>query len=399
MEELKENESDGNGKTNDLGFFIGYSLCIFVVTPPVRRGVTEGNRRGHYAKRARESVRRRICDAAREGRDWKVVAENNGVKVGTARNWISKGTPTLRPSGGMHNVKITEDHRDSLMEWLSINPELTLKELSEMLEGSFNVTVSYQTVSNHLDGMMFSRKKPHYEPAVMNSIENKEKRRQFVQSILDIMQEENSHIVYIDETNLNLFTKREYARSEIGKRAICRLPASKGPNIHIIGAISQNGLEYWEKRRGSYKKEEAGNFVRRLIATLVGNGIQLHNIVIVCDNAPCHSNIEALLLEPEFDGARIKRLGPYSPQINPIESAWSFVKEKFKSMHALRKIDMMNGVGQNELTQTEFRVRYIENIIDDAMPTITRNKCLNCFNHVQGLYQRILALQDLQCGV
>ena len=32
-------------------------------------------------------------------------------------------------------------------------------------------------------------------------------------------------------------------------------------------------------------------------------------------------------------------------------------------------------------------VRYIENIIDDAMPTITRNKCLNCFNHVQGLYQ------------
>ena len=72
----------------------------------------------------------------------------------------------------------------------------------------------------------------------MNSIENKEKRLQFVQSILDIMQEESSHIVYIDET------KREYARSETGKRAICKVPVSKGPNIHIIGAISQNGLEY-----------------------------------------------------------------------------------------------------------------------------------------------------------
>ena len=135
MEEFKENEPDGNGKINDFDIFMNYSLCIFIVTPPLRRRGTEGNRRGHYAKRARESVRRRIRDAAREGRDWKAVTESNEVKVGTARNWISKGTPTLRPSGEIHNVKITEDHRDSLMEWLSINPELTLKELSEMLEG------------------------------------------------------------------------------------------------------------------------------------------------------------------------------------------------------------------------------------------------------------------------
>ena len=75
------------------------------------------------------------------------------------------------------------------------------------------------------------------------------------------------------------------------------MPASKGPNIHIIGAISQNGLEYWGKRRGSYKKEEASNFVKRLIRTLL-------------------------------------RLGPYSPQINPVEAAWSFVKDKFKGLHA-----------------------------------------------------------------
>ena len=75
------------------------------------------------------------------------------------------------------------------------------------------------------------------------------------------------------------------------------MPASKGPNIHIIGALSQNGLEYWGKRRGSYKKDEASNFVKRLIRTLVGNGLLLATIVIVCDNAPCHSNIKSLLLD------------------------------------------------------------------------------------------------------
>ena len=161
----------------------------------------------------------------------------------------------------------------------------------------------------------------------MNNVENKTK-SQFVQSILAVMREENSHVVYVDERNLNLLSKREYGRSAIGERAVSSLPASKGPNIHIIGAISQNGLEYWEKRRGNYRKEEALNFFKRLIRILIGNGILLQNIVIVCDNAPCHSNIEVMLAENEFNGARIIRLGPYSPQLNPIEAVWSFTKDK-----------------------------------------------------------------------
>ena len=32
------------------------------------------------------------------------------------------------------------------MEWLTINPALTLKELTDMLEGSFGVEVCYQTL-------------------------------------------------------------------------------------------------------------------------------------------------------------------------------------------------------------------------------------------------------------
>ena len=272
-------------------------------------------------------------------------------------------------------------------------------ENTHYLEGSFGVEVCYQTVSNQLDGMLITRKRTHYEPVVMNSMETKVKRRDFVQALLLIMQEENSHVVYIDETNVNLFTKREYGRAAKGRRAISRDPASKGPNIHIIGAISQNGLEYWEKRRGSYTKAEASDFVKRLITTMVGKGILLNNIIIICDNAPCHSNIEDLLQEPEYNLARILRLGPYSPQLNPIEEVWSFAKDKFKSLHAIRKGDMMAGVGRNELGLGEYRVRYVENLIYDAITSITRTKCLNCFNHIQSLYPGVTTMQDLQCGV
>ena len=60
---------------------------------------------------------------------------------------------------------------------------------------------------------------------------------------------------------------------------------------------------------------------------------------------------------------------------------------------------MMAGVGRNELGLGEYRVRYVENLIYDAMTSITRTKCLNCFNHVQSLYPGVTAMQDLQCGV
>jgi len=73
------------------------------VTPPTRRGVKVGVKRGKYTKRARESARRRVFDAAREGGDWQLVAKNNGIKVDTARNWIVKGTPTLLATGGKYH--------------------------------------------------------------------------------------------------------------------------------------------------------------------------------------------------------------------------------------------------------------------------------------------------------
>ena len=140
----KDNNSDGNGKVVKFISFI--LIDVSIVTPPIMRGPNRGERRAPYSKRARESVRRRIFESAMNGGDWKQFAESNGVKVETARDWISKGTPTLKKSGGTNYCKITEDHRDSIMEWISINPELSLKELADMLLGSFDVQVCYQTI-------------------------------------------------------------------------------------------------------------------------------------------------------------------------------------------------------------------------------------------------------------
>ena len=69
----------------------------------------------------------------------------------------------------------------------------------------------------------------------------------------------------MDETNCNLFLRRSQGRSRRGTRCSVKAATSRGPNIHVIGAISQTGLVYWERRRGSFLKEDCAEWLRQAL--------------------------------------------------------------------------------------------------------------------------------------
>lgn len=136
----------------------------------------------------------------------------------------------------------------------------------------------------------------------------------------------------MDETNVILFCRRSTGRARIGDRAVARLPYSKGPNIHVIRAISSLGAELIEIRRGAFKGRDANEWVRRLADAIEGRGTTLTNVVLVCDNAPAHSRLESAADER---GITLLRLGPYSPMLNPIENIWSVVKAAIKRLNRI----------------------------------------------------------------
>lgn len=57
-------------------------------------------------------------------------------------------------------------------------------------------------------------------------------------------------------------------------------------------------------------------------------GNQLDDLVVVCDNAPCHSSLEVAVAGT---GATLLRLAPYSPMLNAIETIWSKIKQNVKT--------------------------------------------------------------------
>ena len=114
----------------------------------------------------------------------------------------------------------------------------------------------------------------------------------------------------MDETNFNLFCRRNRGCAKNGQRAIQVLPASSGHNVHLIGAISAGGVVVMTRQRGSFTKETANAWVESLLQQWQDMGNQLVDLVIIADNAQCHRSLENVLTNTP---AKLLRLAPYSP--------------------------------------------------------------------------------------
>lgn len=84
-------------------------------------------------------------------------------------------------------------------------------------------------------------------------------------------------------------------------------------------------------------------------------GNTLEELVVVCDNAPCHSRLEEAFLDTP---AELLRLALYSPQLNPIETIWSKIKSYVKGQMEIPNVSPLN--------MGEQRLVYLENLINNG---------------------------------
>ena len=168
--------------------------------------------------------------------------------------------------------------------------------------------------------------------------------------------------------------------------------ASKGANVHIIGCISTIGLIHYEIQRGSFKKENAKAWMETCLRqSMIRHG---EPVVMVVDNAPCHSQLEEVLQGQEFRQNKIIRLGPYSPMLNPIENVWSVVKSYVKRELSKKLAGIVSG--RSELSIREHRLRALESLMEEGLQTITPTICANSVASIQRKFPAALNLEDMQ---
>ena len=206
---------------------------------PICRTAVTGNEayeRKNYAKTSQRD-RELIVECSNRGEDWTGLAKNLGVKYQTAYSWIRSGSTESKKRGGARPMILTSDHVNLILEWLEQDCSLSLVQIKAKLLRDCNIAISTSSVANYLEGQLFTTKQVYWQPITMNSVRNKELRKNYVTSLNNYVQGGN-RIMWIDETNFNLFCRRSCGRSRQGTRARASRPASRG-SVLIVYYLSE----------------------------------------------------------------------------------------------------------------------------------------------------------------
>ena len=135
-------------------------------------------------------------------------------------------------------------------------------------------------------------------------------------------------------------------------------------------------------KRGAYTKDACKEWFCTVLDELKLS-TSVKSIVVICDNAPCHNGLEDVLKETAYQGVTILRLAPYSPMLNPIENIWSIVKANVKKDLRTCHTNLVGGDPTGMLSNQEWRMRQLENIITKATFFITKDHCCKFVHHIE----------------
>ncbi len=119
-----------------------------------------------------------------------------------------------------------------------------------------------------------------------------------------------------------------YARAPKGERAFGKAPRNWGKNVTLISSMSKKGMGASMSIEGSSDTESFSLYMREFLCPSLERGQ-----IVIMDNLSVHKS--AWVRESiEERGCSLVLLPPYSPDFNPIEQAFSKVKELLRKAKA-----------------------------------------------------------------
>jgi transposase len=134
--------------------------------------------------------------------------------------------------------------------------------------------------------------------------------------------------VWVDEFGSHTALTRTYARSPRGTRAHGSAPRNRGPNRTTIASLTLEGLTPGLVLEGGVTTRAFEAYVEHILAPRLQPGQ-----IVAIDNLRQHRSARTRALI-EARGAELWFLPSYSPDLNPIEEAFSKVKSVLRTAAA-----------------------------------------------------------------
>ncbi len=145
---------------------------------------------------------------------------------------------------------------------------------------------------------------------------------------------EPSHLVFIDESGARTNLVRQYGRCLRGQRLVAYAPHGHWKTTTFIAALRERGFTAPMVLDGAMDGKAFLAYVQQVLVPTLKIGDQ-----VVMDNLASHKRA-GVRESIEAAGARVLYLPPYSPDLNPIELAFSKLKWLLRSA-AERTVDAL----------------------------------------------------------
>jgi transposase len=150
---------------------------------------------------------------------------------------------------------------------------------------------------------------------------------------------EPKRLVFVDEmgTNTSLSPLRAWSRR--GERARCAVPRNRGKNTTLLSSMSVEGIGPSLAITGSVDAQVFEAYLERVLLPELCPGR-----ILVMDNLSSHKTQKVRELV-EGGGCELLYLPPYSPDLNPIEEAFSKIKGILRKIEARTREALVEALG------------------------------------------------------
>ena len=299
-----------------------------------------------------DDLRLRIHEARQAGESTSEVAERFGVSTAFVRRLEQRfrltGCLAPRPHGGGPAPKLAGREGD-LRRAVAERPDATPAEHRERLK----LPASRVTVWRVMRRLGLTRKKKSTHASERDRPDVVEARRLWPEKLAGI---DPKDLVFLDETGANTAMQRTHGYAPKGQRVVASAPLGGWKAVTFVGALTTCGLVAPWALEGAMNGEWFRAYVEQILVPALRPGM-----VVVMDNLPSHKveGVEAAILTA---GCRVEYLPAYSPDLNPIEKAFSKLKR----------------------APRDWAARTVEGVYEGLREIITRfgpAECLNYFRH------------------
>jgi transposase len=178
-----------------------------------------------------------------------------------------------------------------------------------------------------------------------------------------------SRLVFVDESSTNISLRPLYAWSRKGERAPCKAPRNWGKNLTLLSSMTLSGMGPSIAVEGATIGAVFEAYLKEALLPSLRPGQ-----VVIMDNLSAHKG-ERIRKLIEGRGCELLYLPPYSPELNPIEQAFSKLKGLLRGAGVRTREALIEAMG-TALPEISAEMRRDSSVIAAIVPR--PNCCERC---------------------